>query len=433
MRRRISTGTSFIAFALVLLLSAQAAAAVSWSAAKTASASHGFNVGRALAASKSGSTTYVHQVYVNDYPGGTLAGDGAGAPHEQVWYQRRTAAGAVSGPAVHINKPNEHGNGSSVAAAGSHVYVVWTHLAKYAFGPTDARTLQFRSNAHNGSGAWSSIKSLTTSGQIDQPSVAASGAYVYIAYTNTATGEVKLQISRDYGSNFHVSSLSMTTVTYDNGFGRWGLPSVAAAGSNVGLAWLSGNTFTASAWTSTNHARSKTDFTLSSGDASGAPRVAALGNRIAFAVVTCGGGCVTGAVKAKVWISGTLGADHIATTFSSAGTLKRSYTVDVALAGTANLGLAWNACRKADCTGTDSPAMGQDMIWCDSKDNGATWKSPFTLQSSTGTNAAGKQRRMSAYPSALFLSATKRVVVFDAFNAAFTKGSVLLRTGNGTP
>lgn len=116
---------------LVLLISAQAAAAVTWGAAKSASAPHGFNTGRALATTKQGSTTYVHQVYVNNYPGAHPAGDNPGNPREAVMYQRRTAAGAASGAAVRVNKSTEHGNGSSVAVAGSHVYVAWTHLAKY--------------------------------------------------------------------------------------------------------------------------------------------------------------------------------------------------------------------------------------------------------------------------------------------------------------
>ena len=39
---------------------------------------------------KSGSTTYLHQVYVNQYPGGHHANDAAHGPREAIMYQRRT-------------------------------------------------------------------------------------------------------------------------------------------------------------------------------------------------------------------------------------------------------------------------------------------------------------------------------------------------------
>lgn len=103
------------------------------------------------------------------------------------------------------------------------------------------------------------------------------------------------------------------------------------------------------------------------------------------------------------------------------------------LSGTTGLGLAWNACRKAGCATDESPAAGSDMVWRESTDDGLTWKSPFTLQTSTGTTATGMQRRVNAYASIVFASATKRVVVFDAYNGPFTKGSVLLRVGSGAP
>ena len=427
MRGRISTGTTFIALMLVLLVTAQAAAAVSWGTAKVASAAHGFSTGRGLATTKSGSTTYLHQVYVNNYPGGTKASDAAGGTREAVMYQRRTATGVASGSAFRVNKSSQHGNGASIAAAGSHVYVVWSHLAKYAYGPTDARTLQFRSNASNGSGAWSTIKSLTTTGRVDSPSVAAAGSYVYIGYTNAATGAIKLLISDDFGANFHNSGLSMDPVTYDNGYGYFGTTSVAAAGSNVAMAWLSGDTFTASAWTST--------ITLPGRPTSPLPRVmppvlrvsprSGIGSAVAIATPAV--------IRTRVWVNGSLGQERTATTFSASATLKRSYTVDVALGGTTSVGLAWNACRNANCLGTDSPAKGQDLIWRELADNGAHWKAAFTLQACTGTSATGKQRRLNAYASALFLSATKRVVTFDAFNSTFTKGSVLLHIGSGAP
>jgi hypothetical protein len=305
------------------------------------------------------------------------------------------------------------------------VYVVWSHLSKYFYTPTDRRTLQFRSNANHGSGAWSPIRSLTTTGRIDQPSVAASGTYVYIAYTNSATAAIKLLISSDYGVHFHDSGLAMADVTYDNGYGFTGLPNVAAAGANVGMVWQSGNSFTASAWTSSDHASTKSDFELTSGDAAGPPRAAALGNRLAFAVPAAT------AIKAKVWNNGTLGPDLSVASFGAAETFKRTYTVDVALGGAASLGLAWTACRIANCSTTESPAKGNDMVWRESKDNGTTWKSPYTLQSSTGTSASGKLHRANAYASALYLSATKRVVVFDSFNGDYSKGTVLLRLGGG--
>ena len=210
MRRRTTSGTVVAALGLVVMLSGQAAAAVSWSAAKTVSAQHGFNTGVALATTKSGSTTYLHQVYVNQYPGGHHANDAAHGPREAIMYQRRSASGASSGPLVRVNSATQHGFDSAIAASGEHVYAVWVHLAKYDFLPATPRTLQFRANAHNGSGSWGAVKNLAVADpRVDQPAIAAAGSYVYISYANEDTGAVHLLISSDYGAHFHDSGLSM--------------------------------------------------------------------------------------------------------------------------------------------------------------------------------------------------------------------------------
>ena len=340
-------------------------------------------------------------------------------------YQRRSASGAASGAAVRLNPANEHGNGSSIAASGTHVYAVWVHLAKYFYARGRAhprvplqrqpweRRLERRPEADH------------QRSRIDPPSVAAAGKYVYVSYVNSDTGNVILLISGDYGAHFHDSGIGMVSfanggrlrvlrVHFDRGCGRERRPHM---GSRCGRRRCM----------DIHRPRDPvSDFTLTSGDRSGPPRVAALGDRLAFAITTSTG------VKARVWQAGTLGAEHMAASFAPNLTLKRGYQVAVGLTGSAGLGLAWSACRIANCSSTESPAKGVDVVWRESVDNGVSWKSPLTLGPSTGTSPVGKQRRMNAYASVVYVGA-KRFVIWDAFSAWYGKGSQLLRIGSGTP
>ena len=425
MRRRAGFGTGTLALGLVVMLSGQVAAAVSWSAAKTVSAQHGFNTGVALATTKSGSKTYLHQVYVNQYPGGHHANDASHGPREAIMYQRRTASGAASGGLVRLNGTKQHGFESAVAASGSHVYVVWVHLGSYDYTSSTLRTIEFRANAHNGSGAWGAVKNLTTTEQVDAPAIAAAGSYVYVSWVNSVTGAINLQVSSDYGAHFNDSGLSFPPTNLNEPItGYYGDTALAASGALVGMAWLSG-AGNAAAWTSNDHATSKSDFSLTSGDETGPPGVAADATRLAFAIPA------GGKIKVRVWDGLSVGPERDAATFPSAA-YKGSYSVAVALSGSHGVGVAYSACRLASCYSTETPAKGVDIVWGESADNGVHWKKPANLGLSTVTSAIGKQHRLNAYASAVIVG-SKRYVIWDAFAGNYSTGTQQLRIGSGTP
>ena len=90
---------------------------------------------------------------------------------------------------------------------------------------------------------------------VDEPpgrlsEIAATGDDVYIAYTDGTTGEIRFARSNDRGANWTKIALGTSTVSTSEG--RSGLPSVAANGSTVVVAWVADSAGTVKARVSTN-------------------------------------------------------------------------------------------------------------------------------------------------------------------------------------
>jgi hypothetical protein len=98
----------------------------------------------------------------------------------------------------------------------------------------------------------------------------------------------------------------------------------------------------------------------------------------------------------------------------------------VALTGPDRVGVAWPACWAACAGWTSSTRV--DLLWAESKDDGATWFAPQVLASASTTSA----RRVNSYPSIVWFSNTRAVSwVGEIPNS--TSYRVHLRTASGAP
>ena len=213
-------------------------ATMSRSALHNAAPAYTWNSGGALARTSSSLGTYLHAVSESSRVGSASVKDTG--PYAPVIYTKSSTGGATWTAGTRLNSTSQHGVWPGVAGYGSYVYASWVKVAKVrAFSTGAARYIMFRSNTHAGSGTWATAKRLTSStGRVDYPQIAASGANVYIAYTDANSGDVKVLISHNRGSTWTTFTVGSTSASSGSG-GRTGLPSIAAVGSSVIVSWIS--------------------------------------------------------------------------------------------------------------------------------------------------------------------------------------------------
>ena len=387
-----------------------------WSAADSVGPSYSWSLGGGLARTLSGSTEYLHVQMARDNIGGTWITDQG--PYMGVYYVRYRA-GTETAP-FRVNPSTRHGARATIAAAGQNVYVVWTSLVKAqydTYDPALPRTLYFRRNSNHGSSSdWSATVRLTsTSGRIDWPIVAASGASVYVAYTDSDTGNIRLAVSRDRGATWSTQTLG-TTIKANEG-GKVGVPVVSVSGNTIAVAWLANGSRAVRARISTDGGVTwATPRTLASSSFY-TVAVHALGNRVAFSWTTTGG------VLVQVWQAGSWKPVRTVTTFSSTGTFKAGYFPAVGLVGSTGIGVAWGECRIADCSANASG--GVDLAWRESTDNGVTWKRKVTL----GNSTTGSWRFLD-FPSVVWANSSRRYLLYNATTATFSAYRVFIRSGD---
>jgi hypothetical protein len=202
-----------------------------------ASADYTYNAGNGLARTGPAGSGRLHAIASASRVGTAVVKDAG--PYAPISYTRGNEAGSSWTAAQRLNATNQHGLWPGIAAAGESVYASWVKVSKVvSFSPSAARSIQFRSNATAGAGAWSGVKTLTSStGRVDYPTIAAAGSSVYVAYTDANSGAVRVLISRDRGATWSNVSLGTSSATSSNG-GRTGLPTVAASGKIVIVGWI---------------------------------------------------------------------------------------------------------------------------------------------------------------------------------------------------
>lgn len=406
-----------VATALVLsaVLAGQALAAVAWTAPTLVGGAYSWNRGHSLARTGT-SPGYLHALYSTNFVGGSLASDAG--PYQGIYYTRSSDGGTSWATPTRVSQTAKHGGNGAVAAAGSYVYAAWLTFASLEVSdPASSRVLYFRRNSSTGaSGSWGTIKRLTpTAGRLDFPVVAAAGTYVYVIYTDSDTGSVKLAISADRGATWSVKSIGSTTYVQ----GAWGYSGravVAAAGANVGVAWMSDASGALKARISADNGASFGSATTLISSGGGLPAAHALGDRIAFAWDKYG------AIRMRLWQSGAWQPARTVDTFSASSTYKDGFQPAIALVGSAAVGVAYGGCRVTDCTR-------MDLLWRESTDNGATWKARKILQNSTTTTS----RQLNEYASVAWGGSSTRYVLFNSAPDDYATYRLRFTVGTGAP
>lgn len=344
-----------------------------------------------------------------------------------VEYQRSGNSGAIWSPATpkRLNGTSQDGDLAAVAAAGNYVYTAWMRFST----SSPSRSVYFRRSSSHGQ-SWTPAAGRTpTSGRVDGPSIAATGNKVYIAYTDSNTGAIRIQRSANNGTDWvNLPSPGTTAATAGSGggLGKWASPKIAAAGTNVIVVWRANNTGSLKARISTNNGAAwETTLTLDSSALDHA--VAAAGTRLAIAWTD------PGAVWSKVWNSGRWYTTRNVTTVGGSGTYMVAYGPAVALFGTGRLDVAWSACKSSGCEGYSS-RTGIDLLWRDSANSGSTWQA---LELVIANSAESRYRRINDGADIERVNGTLRHVIFNGWtlNSAgtgVTASRMYMRSGQGT-
>jgi hypothetical protein len=173
----------------------------------------------------------------------------------EVWLRASSNYGASFGSPVRITNNTGFSGYPSVAASGTYVYVAWDD-STYVPGSGDGPEVWMRISSNNGASFGSPVRISTNTGSSVEPSVAAVGSYVYVAWIDDtpvagsgSACEIWLRVSSNNGASFG-SAIRITTNT-----GGSYNPSVAAVGNYVYVAWDdetpvsgSGSTFASEIW-----------------------------------------------------------------------------------------------------------------------------------------------------------------------------------------
>jgi hypothetical protein len=388
--------------------------AVAWGTTRSGPA-HSWNLGQSLARTVNGATTYLHATYTTDRVSGAWVDDNG--PYAGMNYVRTSNRGATFTTPKRLNPAKQHGSRGSIAASGRYVYATWVSTSRWiAYKGSAPRVLYLRRNTNHGSRtAWGTTRRLTSlTGRVDYPTVVAAGSNVYVVYTASSTGSIKLKVSRDRAVTWKTVTLGSTALSTTSG--RYGIPHIAASGNTVIVSWLANGAGAIRARVSTDAGRTWSTTGSITGTSTDIPAVAAFGTRAAVAW-TDGSSAVV-----RTWAGG---AWSPAKATPAPASYTDTYGPAVALNGSAGVAVAWTGCVTS-CTSWSS-ATRANLVWSESKDDGATWFAGQVI----GPSGASTARRYNDYPSILWPAATVRHVLWNAGTAGTASYRIVLRTGIG--
>jgi parallel beta-helix repeat protein len=382
---------------------------VAWSTTTLVGPAYTWNGGNALARTVQSGAQRLHAAYATDRIGSSWARDAG--PYAGVYYVRNSSGTTWSTP-KRLNPSTQHAIRLGLAASGSRVYATWvsqTRIIRYS--GTAPRVLYVRVNTNHGSStAWkTAIRLSSTTGRVDYPTVAASSPDVHVAWTNSATGEIKITTSHDSGTTW--KSVTIGTTTLSSPSGRIGLPSVAVSGSTVAVSWLADASGTVKVRVSTNRGVTWGSIQTVGGQSVDGPSTAVAGSRIAVAWTT------PDDVVVRQRISGTWQAARVVSSLTPGGD-PMPYAPKVALNGTTRIAVTWAA---------ETDAGYANLNWAESA-NGSLWFAEQTVGPSTVSS-----RRLNDYPSVVWASTATRYVVWNGWTSGTLSYRLYLRRGTGTP
>lgn len=400
-------------------------AAVSWGTVHRASPDYTYTWADSLArTTTSTGTVYLHEVYTQYVINGATATDSG--PYLGVYYRRGNVNGSTWGTPKRLNPSTTHGDRATVAKSGKYVYVAWRRQAGSngsTWNGVAPQPLQFRRNtSHGSSSAWKAQPSFTAANTIDRPSIAVSGVHVYIVYTDMLTGEIRLQVSADYGASFvYAGAIGATTATREGGLS--GRPVIAVSGSAMGIAWFNGTTTRVKI--STNAGASfgiDTDLIASGAEWLDA---ASSSGHLGFAWTDSN----NRSLYVRTFNGTTLGATRTVLTLSDATAYKVLHHPSIAMTATSVIGVSYEACTSIDCSASGAGA-GSAIRWVESRNGGATWSKQVTV----GSQTASTSRTHNEWSSAIFAGSTGRIVLWSAYgNGSSAIDRQVVRVGTGAP
>jgi Tol biopolymer transport system component len=384
-----------------------------WGPTNLAGPQYTWNDGGGLAQTVSGSTTFLHAIYVTDRINGGWANDTT--RKVGAYYIRSSNDGTSWTAPIRLDPTTQQGSRAAIASAGADVYAVWVSTTKWiAYSGSAPRVLYLRRNTNHGSSsAWGTTIGLTsTTGRVDYPSISATGAYVYVAYTDSSTGSVRVDISADHGAHWKTVTVGSTSLTSSSG--RNGFPTIASSGSNVGVAWIADQSDTVTARVSTTNG-STWGGAMSLGTSTSTPSAAAAGTRIGFAW--------TQHVESfRIWDNGTWQPDRVVPP-TQGHYVEQQLGPALALAGSTQVAVVYPSCT-SDCTATnpDQFALSTLMLRL-SFDDGVSWQPADQV----GTIATS--HRMNDTPSIVWPTPTKPYVLWNGWTEDTNNYRLYERTG----
>lgn len=395
--------------------------AVTWGSRQNVGANYTWSFGSHLATTSSAAKTYLHNVAMTDRVNGKWADNNG--PYVGVMYVRGNASGTSWGTPHRLNSSSQHGEAGVIAASGKYVYAAWYRITKfYNYNPDAPRTLYFRRNTRHGAAdSWKARLALTsTSGRVGYPSIAASGALVYVAYTDANTGSIRLASSTDHGATWKKATVGSTTSTVNNGFE--GNPSVAASGDNVVVSWLTDaddDGPSVVVRVSTDHGANFDTLTTLDTSTTHVPASDARDSRIGVTWPTDAG------VSFRLWTGGTWGDVHTVAPPDNGKEYTLNYGPALAFGEAGQAGIAWSSCW-GECDSFNA-ATRVDAAWAESNDNGVTWYDTQVVGSGGGSTYTVNDATAVLWPTA-----EKRIVGWNGYSLASLNYRMFLRVGTGT-
>ncbi len=365
-----------------------------------------------------------HQLLTTDFIGGSFATDHG--PYEGLYLLSSDDRGQTWSGLQRVSQAERHADRGALASSGPTLYAAWVTIASYDhYDPASRRILYVRSDPNGTPAGWGSTARLSkTKGRVDAPSIAASGDRVVVVWTDANTGDVRSAVSKDRGKTWARKVLGKARGSDPGGEGRAGLPSVAAAGQNMGVAWLATSDGAVRARLSKNGGRTwgpTTTLAPSGGAANGgSPSVSGAGNRLVFSWTTPAG------VWAKTWTAGSWGATAQVEAFGGSGPHGGGYDVGSSIAPGGTIGLIWSACRASSC----DPLSGEERVeleFSQSADGGRTWSAPSLVHGSVDAD-----QRVNDGGSIVWIDGQTRLTTYAGAVSGSTTYRVYARVGNGS-
>jgi len=175
-----------------------------------------YNAGDSQAPAVAAEGANVCVAYVDDTPG-----------NDEIYFRRSADGGATWQSAKRLTNNTQLSASPRLAVSGANVYVVW-----YDEAPGNAQIYFRRSNDYGAT--WQAEKRLTFNPEYSYlPDIAASGANVYVAWSDSNPGnlEIYFRHSSDNGATWQTAK----RLTSNSGFSAY--PALAASGANVYVAW----------------------------------------------------------------------------------------------------------------------------------------------------------------------------------------------------